>query len=192
MTQFDLATASAVFSEAMREKVRQFRLLLLLQGGLMVLAGAVAVLFPIFASVAFGWFLGWLLIANGLIQTISLLTARHHPSFWLQLLTAVVGLVVGVLLLRNLGPGLLVISLLLIVYFMVDGISRIVFALTVRPLANWIWVLASGVLGVVLAVLLFSSLPVTALWLIGLLLGIHLVAEGAALIALVWAARPSA
>jgi uncharacterized membrane protein HdeD (DUF308 family) len=52
-------------------------------------------------------------------------------------------------------------------------------------------VLASGVLGVALAVLLFSSLPVTALWLIGLLLGIHLVAEGAALIALVWAARPS-
>jgi len=189
MAQIDLSAAAAAFSEAMRENVRRHRLLFLAQGGLMIAAGAVAMLFPIIASVAFVWFLGWLLVASGLVQSISLLTARHHPSFWLQLIPAVLAVVVGVLLLRNLGPGLLVISLLLIVFFLVDGLSRIVFALTVRPLDNWIWVLASGVLGVVLAVLLFGSMPVTALWLVGLLLGIHLVAEGAALVALVWTAR---
>jgi uncharacterized membrane protein HdeD (DUF308 family) len=107
----------------------------------------------------------------------------------LQLIPAVLAVVVGVLLLRNLGPGLLVISLLLIVHLMVDGISRIVFALTIRPLENWVWVLGSGVLGVVLAVVLFAGMPVTALWLIGLLLGVHLVAEGAALIGLAWTMR---
>jgi uncharacterized membrane protein HdeD (DUF308 family) len=99
----------------------------------------------------------------------------------LQLIPAVLAVVVGVLLLRNLGPGLLVISLLLIVHLMVDGISRIVFALTIRPLENWVWVLGSGVLGV--------GMPVTALWLIGLLRGVHLVAEGAALIGLAWTMR---
>jgi uncharacterized membrane protein HdeD (DUF308 family) len=144
---------------------------------------------PVIASVAFGWFLGWLLIIGGLVQGISPVTARHHPSFWLQLIPAVLAVVVGVLLLRNLGPGLLVISLLLIVHLMVDGISRIVFALTIRPLENWVWVLGSGVLGVVLAVVLFAGMPVTALWLIGLLLGVHLVAEGAALIGLAWTMR---
>lgn len=157
----------------------------------MIAAGAVAILFPILASVAFVWFLGWLLIASGLVQSISLLGARHHPSFWLQVIPAVLGVVIGVLLLRNLGPGLLVISLPLIVFFMVDGLSRIVFALTVRPLENWVWVLASGILGVALAVVLFGSMPVTALWLIGLLLGIHLVAEGTALVGLVWSIRRS-
>lgn len=189
MTQLDLATASAVFSEAMRGQVRQYRLLLLAQGGLMVLAGVVALLFPVFASAAFAWVLGWLLIVSGLVQGISLFTTRQHPSFWLQLIPTVLGVVAGILLLRNLGPGLLVLSMLLIVFFLADGMSRIVFALTVRPLENWVWVLASGVLGVVLAVLLFGSMPVTALWLIGLLLGLHLVGEGAALIALVWAVR---
>ncbi|GIX12008.1 HdeD family acid-resistance protein [Elioraea sp.] len=191
MAQIDLSTAAAVFSEAMRENVRRHRLLLLVQGGLMIAAGAAAILFPILASVAFAWLLGWLLIAIGLVQSISLLSARHHPSFWLQLIPAVLGVTVGVLLLRNLGPGLLVIALLLIVFLLVDGLARIVFALTVRPLENWIWVLASGLLGVVLAAVLFASMPVTALWLIGLLLGIHLVAEGTALVALVWTIRRS-
>ncbi|WP_337876646.1 DUF308 domain-containing protein [Elioraea sp.] len=191
MAQIDLSTAAAVFSEAMRENVRRHRLLLLVQGGLMIAAGAAAILFPILASVAFAWLLGWLLIAIGLVQSISLLRARHHPSFWLQLIPAVLGVAVGVLLLRNLAPGLLVIALLLIVFLLVDGLARIVFALTVRPLGNWIWVLASGLLGVVLAVVLFASMPVTALWLIGLLLGIHLVAEGTALVALVWTIRRS-
>jgi len=189
MAQTDLAAAAAAFSEALREQVRRYRLLFLAQGGLMVAAGAVAIIFPVFASVAFVWVLGWLLIVSGLVQSVSLVISRHQPSFWLQLITTVLGIVVGILLLRNLGQGLLVLSLLLIVFFLVDGMSRIVFALTVRPLENWIWVLASGVLGVLLAVVLFGSLPVTALWLIGLLLGVHLVAEGVAMVALVWAIR---
>ena len=84
---------------------------------------------------------------------------------------------------------MLVISILLIVFFMVEGISKIVFALTIRPLANWFWVLASGVLAVVLAVILWGSMPVTAAWLIGLLLGVNLITEGMALAALVWTAK---
>lgn len=186
MTQMDLATASALLNEAMREHVRKNRLLFLVQAGVMVATGVVAVIFPVLASVAFVWVLGWLLVATGIVQAVGLFGARNHPSFWLQLIPAVLAIAVGVLLLRNIGPGLLVISLLLVVHFLVDGMSRIILALTVRPLENWVWVLASGVLGILLAVVLFGSLPVGALWLIGLLLGVHLIAEGAALGALAW------
>lgn len=186
MAQIDLSTASAVFNEAMREHVRKNRLLFLVQAAVMVATGVVAILFPVFASVAFVWVLGWLLVATGIVQVVSLFSARNHPSFWLHLIPAVLAVVVGFLLVRNIGPGLLVISLLLVVHFLVDGMARIILALTVRPLENWVWVLASGVLGILLAVVLFGSMPVGALWLIGLLLGVHLIAEGAALGALAW------
>lgn len=192
MTQVDLSSAAAIFNEAMRASVQRYRFFYLLQAALMVIGGVVAVLFPLFASAAFVWLLAWLLIASGIVQGISLLWARNHPSFWLQLIPAVLGVVVGILLLGNVGQGMLAITLLLIVFLMVEGISKIVFALSVRPLANWFFVLASGVLGIVLAVILWGNLPTTALWLIGLLLGIHLIAEGLALAALVWSVRRSA
>ncbi len=90
---------------------------------------------------------------------------------------------------RDPAQGLLTITLLLIVFFMIEGISKIVFALTIRPFPNWGWVLASGMVGVLLSAILWSSLPLTALWLIGLLLGIQLISAGAAIAYLAWQVR---
>ena len=73
-----------------------------------------------------------------------------------------------------LGGVLALVYLLLIVFFMVEGISKLVFALTIRPFPNWGWVLASGVIGILLSLFLWASFPVTAIWLLGVLLGIHL------------------
>ena len=86
----------------------------------------------------------------------------------------------------------LLLSLLLIIFFMIEGMSKVVFALTIRPLPNWLWVFASGVLSVVLSLVLFAAMPVTALWLIGLMLGLDLIAIGAALGAMAWRLRGQA
>jgi uncharacterized membrane protein HdeD (DUF308 family) len=192
MSNVDLASAAAIYNQAMREAVGRHRMLYLVQAVLMVVGGAVAILFPVFASAAFVRFLGWILIASGIIQALSLLAARNHPSFWLALISSVLAVVVGVMMLRNTVETMLVISILLIVFFMVEGISKIVFSLTIRPLQGWFWVLASGVLAVILAGILWSSMPVTAAWLIGLLLGINLITEGIALAGLVWTSKKPA
>jgi uncharacterized membrane protein HdeD (DUF308 family) len=95
------------------------------------------------------------------------------------------------LLIRHRGAGLLVLTLLLLVYFVVERISKVIFSLTIRPFPNWGWVLASGVVTILLAFYLWASLPVTAVWLLGVLLGIQLICEGAALGYLAWQARTS-
>jgi uncharacterized membrane protein HdeD (DUF308 family) len=100
-------------------------------------------------------------------------------------------ILVGSLFLRNPGEGLLTLTLLLIVFFMVEGISKVIFALTIRPFPNWGWVLGSGIVGILLAFYLWASIPVTAVWLLGVLLGIELICEGAALTHLAWQARKS-
>jgi uncharacterized membrane protein HdeD (DUF308 family) len=107
-------------------------------------------------------------------------------TLWLQLISVVLSVIVGVLFVRQPGEGLLAITLLLIIFFMVEGISKLVFALTIRPFPNWGWVLASGIIGILLSLFLWASLPVTAIWLLGVLLGIHLICEGAALGYLAW------
>jgi uncharacterized membrane protein HdeD (DUF308 family) len=186
-----LEAAAQVMREAMRETVRRHSLWYLVQSGLMILAGILALVYPVLSSVAAILFLGWLLIIAGVLQGISLIGARHVPHFWLQLVSVVLFVVVGALFLRNPGEGLLTLTLLLIVFFMVEGISKVIFALTIRPFPNWGWVLASGIVGILLALYLWASIPVTAVWLLGVLLGIELISEGAALGYLAWHARKS-
>ena len=77
----------------------------------------------------------------------------------------------------------------MVVYFMVDGIQRLVFALMIRPMPNWGWMLASGVTGIVLSLILAANLPGAAGWLIGVLLGIELIVVGSAMAFFAWDVR---
>ncbi len=114
------------------------------------MAGILAIIYPVFSSAAVIVLLGWLLIISGLLQGLSLIGARHVPHFWLQLISVILALLIGFLFLRDPAQGMMTITLLLIVFFMIEGISKVVFALTIRPFPNWGWVLASGLVGILL------------------------------------------
>jgi uncharacterized membrane protein HdeD (DUF308 family) len=184
-----LDEAAEVFREALRDTVKRNSLWYLVQGILLVIGGILAVIYPLISSTAVIVLLGWLLIVSGLVQGISLLGARQVPYFWLQLISVILGVVIGALFLRDPSQGLITITLLLIVFFMIEGMSKIVFALTIRPFPNWGWVLASGLVGIALSFILWASLPAVASWLIGLLLGIQLISVGAAITYLAWQVR---
>ena len=176
-----LEAASQVFRDEMREAVKRHSLWYLCQSGLMVLAGVLALAYPALSSVAVVRVLGWLLIIGGVLQAFSLIDARNVPHFWIQLVSAVLFTIVGMLFLRDTGAGLLSLTLILIVFFLVEGFSKVIFSLTIRPYPNWGWVLASGIVSILLALYLWSQVPTVALWLLGALLGIQLIVEGVAL-----------
>ena len=185
-----LNEAAQAMRDAMREAVKRHSVLYLIQGVLMVVAGLAALVYPLVSTVAIAFFLGWLLIATGVVQGISLLGAAKVPHFWLQLVSAALAIIVGFLFVRNPELGIETLILLLVVFFMIEGISKVIFSLTIRPFPNWGWVLASGLIGVALAVLLLSN-PFAAMWVLGLLIGAMLVCEGAALAYLAWKVRKS-
>jgi uncharacterized membrane protein HdeD (DUF308 family) len=184
-----LEAAAAAMRDAMRETVRRYSLWYLVQGILMVIIGVLALISPWMASVAIVRLLGWFLIISGVLQGIGLIGARQVPYFWLELISAVLAIVIGLLLLRHTDAGLLFFSLLLIVYFMIEGIVKVIFSLTIRPFPNWGWILASGLVGIALAVYLWGNLSTVSEWMLGFLLGILLVVEGAALASLAWRVR---
>ncbi len=184
-----LDAAAQALREAMRETVKRYSLWYLIQGVLLVAAGVLALIYPFIASVAIVYLLAWILIVSGILQGIGLIGATNVPHYWLQLISAVLAIVIGVLLLRSPDSGLLIMTVLLIVYFMVEGIAKIIFALTIKPFPNWGWVLASGCVGILLALVLWANMPLTADWVLGLMLGILLVCEGAALTYLAWHVR---
>lgn len=187
-TEISLDQAAGAMREAMRKTVKRHALWYLLQGILMVLGGLAALVYPLVSSVAVVVFIGWLLIISGVVQALGLIGARHVPHFWLQLISVALAAIIGFLFIQNPGEALVTLTLLLIVFFMVEGIAKIIFALTIRPLSNWGWVLLSGLVGVGLAVYLLTS-PVSAIWLLGLLVGFLLITEGLALSYLAWQVR---
>ena len=128
-----LDAAAEVFREAMRETVKRYSLWYLIEGVLLIAAGVLAIIYPVLSSVAVVVLLGWLLIISGVVQGLSLIGARHVPHFWLQLISVVLAMLIGFPVPPRSGPGLVTITLLLIVFFMIEGISKVVFALTIRP-----------------------------------------------------------
>jgi uncharacterized membrane protein HdeD (DUF308 family) len=181
--------ASAVLRQAMRETMQRRSLLYLVQGGVLVVAGVAALISPLFAAIGLISLLGWLLIAVGVIEATGLWGTRHVPYFWLQAVSAMLAVVVGWALISGPDQGLAGVALLMVVFFMVEGIQRIVLSLMLRPMEDWGWILGSGVLGILLGIVLASNLLFIAGWLIGFLLGIYLVAAGSAIGWMAWKLR---
>ena len=189
MATTSFEAAAAAMRDAMRDTVRRYSLWYLLQGILMVATGAIALVYPAIASVAIVRLLGWFLIISGILQAIGLIGAREVPFFWMELISAVLAIVIGVLLLRHTDAGMLFFSVLFLIYFMIEGIAKTIFAFIIRPIPNWGWVLVSGLLGIVLALYLWANLSTVSEWMLGFLLGILLVVEGVALSSLAWRVR---
>ena len=96
-----LDAAAATMRDAMRQTVRRYSLWYLVQGMLMVVTGVLALIYPWIASVAMVRLLGWFLIVSGVLQAIGLIGAREVPYFWLELISAILPIVLGLLLLRH-------------------------------------------------------------------------------------------
>ena len=74
--------------------------------------------------------------------------------------------------------GLLTLTLILMAWFLVDGIFGVIAGLQVRPAQGWGWMVFSGAISMLLAILLWRGWPATGAVAIGLLVGIRLVFTG--------------
>ena len=172
--------------------VRRHWVLFLSEGIVLVILGVLALLAPVIASVAATVFFGWLLLLSGIVGLVTTFRARQAPGFWWSLLSAVIGIIAGVLLLGWPLLGTLSLTAVLIAFLLAEGAVSILYALEHRNALSgrWGWMLTSGIIDVVLGVVLLIGLPGTALWALGLLLGINLIFGGWALIFMALHARP--
>ncbi|MGB7012588.1 MAG: HdeD family acid-resistance protein [Pseudolabrys sp.] len=165
--------------------------LFLVEGVVLLVLGATAVVLPPIATLAVTILLGWLFLVSGILGLITTFWMRHAPGFWWSLLSAVLGIVVGAVLLASPLTGAFSLALVLVAFFLVEGAVSIMFALDhKRELSGqWGWMLVSGIIDLGLAIMIFAGLPSTAAWAVGLLVGINMIFGGSALIAMALHAR---
>jgi uncharacterized membrane protein HdeD (DUF308 family) len=156
----------------------------LVEGIILIVLGIAAIAVPFIATLTFTIFFGWLLLISGIVGLVSTFSLRPAAGFWWSLLSAVLAIAVGFLMISRPGQGAVSLTLLLIIFFIIEGFSSIIFAAEYRQNlpGRWGWMVASGVVDLFLAAMIFLQLPSSAIWAIGLLLGINMVFGGTTLV----------
>jgi uncharacterized membrane protein HdeD (DUF308 family) len=185
----DLPALQAKVSAAIHEHWKAF----LFEGILLVILGLAAMIVPPLASLAVTIFLGWMFLISGIAGLALTFWARQIPGFWWSLLSAVLALVAGIVLLAQPVQGTLTLTIVVGAYFLAEGVATIMYALEHRRELSqrWSWMLVAGVMDLLIAAVIIAGLPGSALWAVGLLVGINLLFGGASLIGMALAARDS-
>jgi uncharacterized membrane protein HdeD (DUF308 family) len=168
--------------------------LFLIEGIILVILGLAAIMLPLIATIAIAIVVGWIFLLSGVVGLLATFRMRSAPGFWWSLLSGILGVVAGFVLLRWPLSGAFSLTLVLTLFLVLEGVVSIMFALEhKRELSGrWGMMLVSGVVDLILAGMIYSGLPGTAVWAIGLLVGINMVFGGSALIAMALHARNAA
>src|SRR5258708_36960427 len=148
---------------------------------------------PPLASLAVTIFLGWVLLIAGIAGLALAFWARQLPGFWWSLISAVLAIAAGIVLLARPVQGTLTLTIVVGAYFLAEGVATIMYALEHRRELSqrWSWMLVAGLMDLLIAAVIIAGLPGSAVWAVGLLVGINLLFGGATLIGVALAARNS-
>ena len=165
----------------------------LIEGVLLVVLGLGAIILPPLASLAVTILLGWMFLISGAVGLALTFWARGMPGFWWSLLSAVLAIGAGLVLLLQPAQGVLTLTIVVGAYFLAEGVATIMYALEHRRELSerWSWLLVAGVVDVAISGIIIAGLPGSALWAVGLLVGINLLFGGASMIGMALAARNS-
>ncbi len=186
MTSIDMPSRPGAAS-TIREVWRVF----LIEGIILLLLGAGALLLPAVASIAVAIVLGWLFVIGGVVGLATSVMGRRAPGFGWALVSSIVTIAAGIFLIGWPLKGIVSITLVLAAYLAADGVISIFFAIDHRRqmTQRWGWLLFNGLLDLVMAAIIVLVLPGAAFWVLGILIGVDFVFAGASLIAIALAAR---
>ncbi|MFN3623305.1 MAG: HdeD family acid-resistance protein [Hyphomicrobium sp.] len=158
-------------------------------GIVLILAGLAAIAFPFLSSIAAKVVLGWLFLIGGVMMIVHAFQAPGWGGFLWELLIGILYVVVGGYLAFFPLAGLLTLTIVIAALFIAEGVFEAIMAFRVRPHEGWVWLLLSGIAALAVGVIIAMGLPESAIWALGLLVGINLLFSGWSYVFLALAGR---
>ncbi len=154
-------------------------------GVMMILTGIGAFAFPLVASLSVELLVGATFLVGGIATLIQAFQENEWGGVFWQLAVGIVYFVGGVIFLVNPFGGVIALTVFMGAVFLVEGVARMVMGFQMRSERNWGWVVASGAMSIVLAMLVFGGFATGAsLGFIGVLLGVNFIFAGGSFVAL--------
>lgn len=158
-------------------------------GIVMIIAGVLSLILPFAAGLAVTAVIGATLLAGGVVQMLLAFKAGAFGRGLMIFLLGLLAAVAGIYTLMQPVAALASLTLLLAAYFIATGVLAAIAAFQVRPSQGWGWMLANGIITILLGVMITSQWPLSGAWAAGILVGVHLLSGGVALAALGSAVR---
>lgn len=165
--------------------LQQHRTAFIIESILLIILGIIAIALPFYATLSIELIIGWVLLLGGIVQLYKSIKTIKQPGGAISLMGAIIYIAVGVLMLIYPLTGILTLTLLIGIFFLLEGIAKIAFSFELKPAQNWGWLLVSGIIALLMSGIILWGWPATSLWVIGLLVGINMVFFGFSLLALV-------
>ena len=147
-------------------------------GWVVLIAGVFALISPLVAGAFVTVMVGAMILIAGITRVID---AFQGGGFWSGLFGAVY-CIAGLKIILTPLPGLLALTMILVIYFLVVGITEIIAAFKIRPVDGWGYLLFSGIVSVLLSLMIWNQWPLSGAWAVGVLVGIQLMISGMTMI----------
>ena len=152
-------------------------------GVVLLVIGTAAIILPVLGTIGATLLIAWLLIFSGIIQIAHIVATKHEQHKLSQLIINILSIIAGFLLLLEPIQGAYAVTLVLAFYFLFIGILRISIGSKTKTHRTG-WIIASGIIDIILAALILLLWPSDSLWIPGVIVGIDLLFAGWSLIML--------
>lgn len=170
---------------------KKFLSSVLIEGILLTALGLAMLMLPKITSLTFGITLCVALFIYGIYKTINaFMTRAYSKHFVLDMVLGVLLAVIGVFLFMAPTFNLVLITALIGVYFLLESLASMAFAIQTRKLLYMWWAIALiSIMQFLLGLIIIMGLPATALWVVGVLVGVNFLIAGMTLISLYLATK---
>lgn len=152
-------------------------------GILTIILGFLALLAPSLTGFSIAVLIGVLVLIGGVFRLIWSFRAGSFGKGLLGVALGVLTILAGIILLSN--PKLLsgMITILLVIYFIVDGVAELLTGFSAGGAPGRGWLIFGGIVSILLGILLWAQFPFSGVWALGILFGIKLFFVGMIMIA---------
>ncbi len=143
-------------------------------GVIAIILGMLSMMMPGLTGVSVVYLLGMIVLVAGIVRLIWAFQAGSLGRGLLMFAIGLLTLLAGFALLAHPLFASGVLTIMLAVYFILDGIGEIAAGIRVRPADGWGWLLFGGIVSLLLGLMIWRQFPLSGLWAVGILLGIKL------------------
>ncbi len=158
-------------------------------GIVFIVGGVLAIAMPLLAGIAVALAVGWALVLLGVVQLVQAWSMRSWGGVAWQIVIGLLFVIGGIGMLVNPIVAAVTLTLLIGVVFIAKGVVQLILGFRYRPHSGWGWMVAAGILAIVVGLMILASWPISAAWAPGTLAGISLVFSGWSYVAIALAAR---
>jgi uncharacterized membrane protein HdeD (DUF308 family) len=155
-----------------------------------IVMGVLAIMAPLFTGLSVVVMVGIMVLIAGVTRMIWAFGAGSLGTRAFQLLIGGLTLLCGLAMVTDPIFASGVLTVILAIYLVVDGVVEISVAFGMRPGRGWGLLLAGGIISLLLGLMIWRQFPLSGAWALGIFLGVKLLLVGMTMLAVGKSVRP--